>query len=60
MLSNQLMAIRDMGLVAAVTIIGAMLADLLILPALYVVLSANSASTGDITGLSPDGSEARS
>ena len=60
MLSNQLMAIRDMGLVAAVTIIGAMLADLLILPALYVVLGANSASTGDITGLSPDGSEARS
>jgi len=38
MLSNQLMAIRDMGLVAAVTIIGAMLADLLLLPALYVVL----------------------
>ena len=50
MLSNQLMAIRDMGLVAAVTIIGAMLADLLFLPALYVVLSANSASAGDIEG----------
>jgi hypothetical protein len=50
MLSNQLMAIRDMGLVAAVTIIGAMLADLLFLPALYIVLSANSASAGDIEG----------
>lgn len=55
MLSNQLLAIRDMGLVAAVTIIGAMLADLLFLPALYVVLSTNSASAGDIEGLSPDG-----
>jgi hypothetical protein len=44
------MAIRDMGLVAAVTIIGAMLADLLFLPALYIVLSANSASAGDIEG----------
>jgi predicted RND superfamily exporter protein len=39
MLSNQLLAIRDMGLVAAVTIIGAMFADLLFLPALYVMLS---------------------
>ncbi len=57
MLSNQLLAIRDMGLVAAVTIIGAMLADLLFLPALYVVLSANSASTGDIEGLAPDGTD---
>ena len=39
MLSNQLLAIRDMGLVAAVTIIGAMFADLLFLPALYIWLS---------------------
>jgi predicted RND superfamily exporter protein len=38
MLGNDLLAIRDMGLVAAVTIFGAMLADLLLLPAVYVVL----------------------
>lgn len=38
MLSNELLAIRDMGLVAAVTIFGAMLADLLFLPAVYVVI----------------------
>jgi predicted RND superfamily exporter protein len=37
MLANDLLAIRDMGLVAAVTIAGAMLADLLILPAIYVL-----------------------
>lgn len=38
MLSNELLAIRDMGLVAAVTIFGAMLADLLFLPAVYVAI----------------------
>lgn len=38
MLSNELLAIRDMGLVAAVTILGAMLADLLLLPAAYTAL----------------------
>ena len=38
MLSNDLLAIRDMGLVAAVTIFGAMLADLLFLPAVFVAL----------------------
>jgi hypothetical protein len=38
MMSNSMLAIRDMGLVAAVTIAGAMLADILFLPALYVLL----------------------
>ncbi len=38
MLSNQLLAIRDMGIVAAITFVGAMLADLLLLPALYLLL----------------------
>lgn len=42
MMSNQLLAIRDMGLVAAVTITGAMLADILFLPALYVLLEGDS------------------
>ncbi len=37
MLSNDLLAIRDMGIVAAVTIVAAMLADLLLLPAAYAV-----------------------
>jgi predicted RND superfamily exporter protein len=37
MLGNQLHAVRDMGLVAAVTISGAMLADLLFLPAFYLM-----------------------
>jgi hydrophobe/amphiphile efflux-3 (HAE3) family protein len=41
MLSNQLLAIRDMGLVAAVTIGGAMFADLLVVPALYILLTRN-------------------
>lgn len=45
MLSNQLLAIRDMGLVAAVTIIGAMFADLLFLPAFYVGLSGKRGSS---------------
>jgi hypothetical protein len=39
MMSNQLLAIRDMGIVAAVTFMAAMLADLLLLPALSVFLS---------------------
>jgi hypothetical protein len=38
MLGNELLAIRDMGIVAAVTLTSAALADLLLLPALYVVL----------------------
>ncbi len=37
MLSNDLLAIRDMGIVAAITIVVAMLADLLLLPAVYAV-----------------------
>lgn len=37
MLANDLLAIRDMGLVAAVTILAAMLADLVLLPAVYTV-----------------------
>ncbi|MEE8042045.1 MAG: MMPL family transporter [Pseudomonadales bacterium] len=39
MITNQLLAIRDMGLVAAVTFFGALLADLLLLPAIYVLLT---------------------
>jgi predicted RND superfamily exporter protein len=38
MLFNELLAIRDMGLVAAVTIVVALAADLLFAPALYVVM----------------------
>lgn len=38
MLGNDLLAIRDMGIVAAVTILAAMLADLVLLPAVYVAL----------------------
>ncbi len=37
MTSNQLLAIHDMGIVAAVTFTGALLADLLVLPAVYAV-----------------------
>jgi len=38
MLLNELLAIRDMGLVAAVTIVVALAADLLLAPALYMVI----------------------
>ena len=38
MMGNQLLAVRDMGLVAAITIVGAMLADLLFLPAFYLLI----------------------
>ena len=38
MLTNQFQAIRDMGLVAAVTFAAALLAELLLLPALYLAL----------------------
>ncbi len=44
MLANDLLAIRDMGLVAAVTIAGAMIADLLLLPAVYVSLTQRSSA----------------
>ncbi|MEE8306442.1 MAG: MMPL family transporter [Gammaproteobacteria bacterium] len=37
MLSNELVAIRDMGMVAAVTILAALVADLIVTPALYLV-----------------------
>ena len=37
MMGNELLAIRDMGLVAAVAFTAAMLADLLLLPAVYVL-----------------------
>ena len=37
MMGNELLAIRDMGLVAAVAFTGAMLADLLVLPAVYAI-----------------------
>jgi predicted RND superfamily exporter protein len=42
MLVNDLLAIRDMGLVAAVTFVGAMLADIVLLPAAYVLLRRTS------------------
>jgi uncharacterized protein len=45
MMTNQLLAIRDMGLVAAVTFVSCLLADLLLLPAIYVLL-ARSVSAG--------------
>ncbi len=38
MMSNQLLAIHDMGIVAAVTFTGALMADLLVLPAVYALL----------------------
>ncbi len=38
MASNQLLAIRDMGIVAAVTFLGAALTDLLLLPALFILM----------------------
>ena len=38
MLTNQLLVIRDMGLVAAVTFVGALVADLLLLPAVYILV----------------------
>ena len=53
MLTNDLLAIRDMGLVAAVTIFGAMLADLLFLPAVYVALG-GTAETATDTGQAAD------
>ncbi len=37
MLSNDLIAIRDMGLVAAVTVAAALIADLILAPALYLL-----------------------
>lgn len=37
MMSNKMLAIHDMGLVAAVTFTGALLADLLVLPAAYAI-----------------------
>ena len=35
---NDMLAIRDMGLVAAVTLVVALLADVILAPALYLVL----------------------
>lgn len=37
MMTNQLLAIRDMGMIAAVAFVAAMLADLLLLPAIYSI-----------------------
>ncbi|WOH39046.1 MMPL family transporter [Thalassotalea fonticola] len=37
MLSNQLIAINDMGVIASVTFVAALLADILLLPALYAL-----------------------
>jgi hypothetical protein len=42
MLFNELLAIRDMGVVAAVTFAGAAAADLLLLPAICLLLQANA------------------
>lgn len=47
MLVNDLLAIRDMGLVAAVTIAGAMIADLLFLPAIYTLMSDRATGASD-------------
>ncbi len=47
MLANDLLAIRDMGLVAAVTIAGAMIADLVVLPAVYVLMSSDQSRKPD-------------
>ena len=52
MLSNELLAIRDMGIVAAVTFLGAMLADLLLLPAMYVALSDKRSGTNEAAPVS--------
>jgi predicted RND superfamily exporter protein len=52
MLSNELLAIRDMGLVAAVTFLGAMLADLLLLPAVYVALGDKQTGTNETAQVS--------
>ena len=52
MLSNELLAIRDMGIVAAVTFLGAMLADLLLLPAVYVVLGDKQTGTNETAQVS--------
>lgn len=54
MLSNQLLAIRDMGLVAAVTITCAMFADLLVLPALYIILTRKRINRQDSERLARD------
>lgn len=52
MLSNELLAIRDMGIVAAVTFLGAMLADLLLLPAVYVALGDRRTGTNETPEIS--------
>ena len=52
MLSNELLAIRDMGIVAAVTFLGAMLADLLLLPAVYVALGDKRSGTNEAAPVS--------
>jgi predicted RND superfamily exporter protein len=57
MLTNQLLAIRDMGLVAAVTILGAMLADLLFLPAVYINLTGRRVSRQEADRLSVESSD---
>ena len=38
MMTNELLAIRDMGLVAAVTLVVALAADVLLAPALYLLI----------------------
>jgi predicted RND superfamily exporter protein len=38
MLSNELLAVRDMGLVAAVTLTVALAADVVLAPALYLLI----------------------
>ena len=39
MLTNELLAIRDMGLVASVTLVVALAADVVLAPALYLLIS---------------------
>ena len=55
MMANDLLAIRDMGLVAAVTIAGAMIADLLFLPAIWVLMSKRRTEGSQIGAAAPSG-----
>lgn len=52
MTANELTAIRHMGIVAAVTFVGAMLADLVVLPAAYRLLSRRSGDRSTAAALS--------
>jgi hydrophobe/amphiphile efflux-3 (HAE3) family protein len=57
MMSNDLRAIHDMGIVAAVAFAGALIADLLVLPAVYSAISGRR--TGSAAELRLDGHSAK-